>query len=291
MFTFHCAPLIMSFYGTHWEFLSARSSQRETVTRLALCMFECVQFANSMHPLLNLHLNHQRVTWKLPVSVTLPLCSYGGRVLWYSDYRMHGCVLSWAAELFFLWEQVLFKEVAVTCWLVSPSVSPRYSLLHEVTSATQKKEGACLREGMPGVRKDLPADAGPVTILLKTYRFPNRECQAVFGRAAAAAAGARCCLWHTATASAVESTDTTRTRGLISLRLGPMTRLSCRDSGNRDLLLRLRTWKTSWRWTALPWRSVCPIRQAWSTGKREAELGTDMDTRKTWTERLRTSRW
>lgn len=89
---------------------------------------------------------------------------------------------------------MLFKEVAVTCWLLSPSVSPPYSLLHEVTSATQKTEGACLREGMPEVRKDLPADAGPVTILLKTYRSPNRQRQAaVFGRAAAAAA-ARCCL-------------------------------------------------------------------------------------------------
>lgn len=204
---------------------------------------------------------------------------------------MHGCVLSQAAELFFLWDQVLFKEVAVTCWLPSPLVSPRYSLLHEVTSTTQQKEGACLREGMPEVLKDLPADAGPVIILLKTYRYPNRQCQAaVFGRAAAAAA-ARCCLWHTARASAVESTDTTRTRGWISLRPGPMTRLSCRDSGNRELPLRLRTWKTSWRWTALPWRSVCPIRQAWSTGKREAELGTGLDTPKTWTERLRTSRW
>lgn len=184
---------------------------------------------------------------------------------------MHGCVLSQAAELFFLWEQVLFKEVAVTCWLPSPSVSPRYSLLHEVTSTTQKKEGACLREGMPEVLKDLPADAGPVIILLKTYRYPNRQRQAaVFGRAAAAAV-ARCCPWHTARASVVESTDTTRTRGWISLRPGPMTRLSCRDSGNRELPLRLRTWKTSWRWTALPWRSVCPIRQAWSTGKRQRQ--------------------
>lgn len=157
-------------------------------------------------------------------------------------------------------------------------------------SILKKKEGACLWEGILEVRKELPADAGPVTVPLKTYRSPNRQRQeAVFGRAVAAAA-ARCCLWHTARASAVESTDTTRTRGWISPRPGPMTTPSCRDSENRELPLRLRTWKTSWRWTALPWRSVCPIRQAWSTGKSEAELdrpGYSQDL----AERLRTGRW
>ena len=163
-------------------------------------------------------------------------------------------------------KQRLFKEV--TCWIFSPSVCPRYSLLHGLL----KKAGACLWEGILEVRKELSTEAGPATVPLKTYRSPNRQRQAaVFGRAAAAAAAARCCLWPTARASAVESTDTTRTRGWISRPPGPMTTLSCRDSENRELPLRLRTWKTSWRWTALPWRSVCPIRQAWSTGKREAE--------------------
>lgn len=191
---------------------------------------------------------------------------------------------------FFLSEQVLFKEVAVTCWLFSPSVSLPCSLLHGLLQHLKKKEGACLWEGIAEVRKELTADTGPVTVPLKTYRSPNRQRQAaVFGRAAAAAA-ARCCLWHTARASAVGSTDTTRTRGWISPQPGPMTTRSCRDSENRELPLRLRTWKTSWRWTALPWRSVCPIRQAWSTGKREAELDRPGYSQEL-AERLRTGRW
>lgn len=205
-----------------------------------------------------------------------------------SDYRMHGRVLPQAGVLFFLWEQVLFKEVAVPCRpLPASSVSLLYSSLHELPQHQKEevKEGgvACLREGTPVPPGGFPAGASPVTVLLKTCRSPNRQRQAaVFGRAAAAAV-ARCCLCHTARASGAGSTATTRTKGWISHQSGPLIRPSCRDSGNRGSPLRLRTWKTSWRWMALPWRSVCPIRQAWSTGKREAELERDWDTHQTGT--------
>lgn len=201
------------------------------------------------------------------------------------------------SELFFLWEQVLFKELAVPCRLLVLSMSLLYPWLHRAAQHLKRRrrrrigKGACLREGMLVALEGLLADTSPVTVLLKICRSPNRQRQAAVFKRAAAVAAARCCLCHTARASGVESIATTQTRGWISHRPGLPTRRSCRDSGNRELPLRLRTWKTSWRWMAWPWSSVCHIRQAWSTGKREAELDSELDTPKTWTEGLRTSRW
>lgn len=134
-----------------------------------------------------------------------------------SDYRMHGRVLPQAGELFFLWEQVLFKEVAVPRRLLAPSVSLLSSSLHGSSQHHKEEErvggGACLREGTLVAPRGFPAGASPVTVLLKTCRSPNQQRQAaVFGRAAAVAA-AKCCLCHTARASGAGSTATTQTRG------------------------------------------------------------------------------
>ena len=223
---------------------------------LAWCMFECLPFADGMHALWSCSL----ITNKSPESSQCNpaiVCTCQGRVryvvrLWLQD--AWPCAAP-SRRAVFLWEQVLFKEVAVPCRLLAPFVSLPYSSLHGSTQHLLRRrrtrgEGACLREGTLVAPEGFPASASPVTVLLKTCRSPNRQRQAaVFGRAAAAAA-ARCCLCHTARASGAGSTATTRTRGWISRRPGPPTRLSCRDSGNRELPLRLRTWKTSWRWMA-----------------------------------------
>lgn len=212
-----------------------------------------------------------------------------------SDYRMHGRVLPQAGELFFYGSRCYLRR-----WLCSAGslLRPRPYFTARVASASQGRRigrggvGACLREGTLLAPGGLPAGASPVTVLLKTCRSPNRQRQAAVFERAAAVAAARCCLCHTARASGAGSAATTRTRGWISHRPGPPTRLSCRDSGIKESPLRLRTWKTSWRWMAWPWRSVYPIRQAWSTGKRRAELDRDSDTPGTWTVvGLRTSRW
>lgn len=166
-----------------------------------------------------------------------------------SDYRMHGHVLPQAGEPFFSGSRCYLRR-----WLSLAGSSlrpcPYFSLYCtgrlSITRRRKRTGGACLREGTPVAPGGLPAGAGPVIVLLKTCRFPNRQRQAaVFGKAAAVVPAARCCLCHTARASGVGSTATTRTRGLISHHPGPPTRLSCRDSGNRESPLRLRTWKTS----------------------------------------------
>lgn len=60
-----------------------------------------------------------------------------------SDYRMHGRVQPQAGEPFFSWEQVLFKEVAAPCWLLTLSVSLLYSSLHGSSQhyKEEQKEG------------------------------------------------------------------------------------------------------------------------------------------------------
>lgn len=72
----------------------------------AQCMFECSPFFRKHAPPSVLHLDHQQVTWKLPHSVTLPLWTRQGGMVWstlcYSDYTMFSHVLPWVAELFFV---------------------------------------------------------------------------------------------------------------------------------------------------------------------------------------------
>lgn len=149
---------------------------------------------------------------------------------------------------------MLFKEVTVPCQLLASSVSLLYFSLHGSTQHPNKvekeEEGACFQEGMLVVPEGSPSSSSPVIVLLKILRSPNHQRQAaVFGRAAAAAA-ARCCLCPTARASGAGSTATTQTRGSTSHRPGPPTRWSCRGCGSRGSPLRLRTWKTFWRWMA-----------------------------------------
>lgn len=61
MFTFHCPPLIVFFLWDAPRILVGENFT-EGDSDTSGFVHVCVQFADSMRPLLNLHLNHQVVT-------------------------------------------------------------------------------------------------------------------------------------------------------------------------------------------------------------------------------------